>query len=277
MNTKACKIYAFIDPNIDGSGNPCYLALDAGSLYSQHSQTSIASCKIQPVKNATDLTTGHYRIECKQNNTIIQCCGHGMLTAAHFIKNQLNLPVTELNLDNKSNRDKHNLQLYFSMIGCETTITFEKEIIWLEFEEIECYEIEPPAWSHQLNLPVEPLKFAQTSKQNGYCIVQFKDDTELQTLTAPDETIKQFTKRAVIYTSKSTRHTNTFCFRYFAPQYGNPEDTATGSAIRVLANFWKCRNQRTTFNQLSSTGGLLFAERANKKVRVGGICRWDNT
>ena len=48
-------------------------------------------------------------------------------------------------------------------------------------------------------------------------------------------------------------------FRYFAPQYGSPEDAATGSAAVQLAAFWSPRLARERFTavQLSPEGARL--------------------
>jgi predicted PhzF superfamily epimerase YddE/YHI9 len=60
--------------------------------------------------------------------------------------------------------------------------------------------------------------------------------------------------------------------RYFAPQYGVPEDTATGSALRVLAEYWSPRFTRLTAEQCSPAGGLLLAQWTPDHIDVGGRC-----
>lgn len=268
MKKTACKIYAFVDPSINHSGNPCYVTRESSFAF-----PSITSCSISTEKISQ--SSQGYSLECKQNDTAIQCCGHGMLSAAYCIKNQIFTSESSTETANATNSNRKNLQLYLSMSNCVSDVTLDDEIIWLEFEEIVCDFQDPPIWLKQLDLPNQPLRYAQTAANNGYCVVQFDDNIDLKRLNAPKETIGQFTQRAIIYTSQSSSDKNTVFFRYFAPQYGNPEDTATGSAIRVLANFWKIKHQRVTLKQLSPNGGLLFAERKNKTIRVGGICRWD--
>ena len=60
--------------------------------------------------------------------------------------------------------------------------------------------------------------------------------------------------------------------RYFAPQYGVEEDIATGSAMRVLAQYWSSRFKQLTVYQCSPQGGLLLSRHTATHVEVGGRC-----
>jgi predicted PhzF superfamily epimerase YddE/YHI9 len=50
------------------------------------------------------------------------------------------------------------------------------------------------------------------------------------------------------------------------------EDTATGSAMRILADYWSPRFTSLTAVQCSSEGGLLLAILAPDHVEIGGHC-----
>ena len=85
----------------------------------------------------------------------------------------------------------------------------------------------------------------------------------------------KFTRRALIATCEShfSHDLAKIESRYFAPQYGVPEDPATGSAMRVLALYWQQQGLGPQLSnyQRSASGGLLFSEIANANhVDIGG-------
>ena len=61
-------------------------------------------------------------------------------------------------------------------------------------------------------------------------------------------------------------------FRYFAPQHGIAEDIATGSAMRVLADFWQAQGGYNELRawQCSVEGGHLFSRIQGGITWVGG-------
>ncbi|MGI9291435.1 MAG: PhzF family phenazine biosynthesis protein, partial [Gammaproteobacteria bacterium] len=58
-------------------------------------------------------------------------------------------------------------------------------------------------------------------------------------------------------------------YRYFAPQYGTPEDPATGSAAVQLAVYWRLRESWSAFTvaQLSTQGAMM--ELSSNQTSVG--------
>lgn len=66
--------------------------------------------------------------------------------------------------------------------------------------------------------------------------------------------------RAMIITAPSSSPDLDFVLRYFAPQYGVPEDSATGSANAVLAPYWAQRLGKNDLRsrQLSEKGGQFY-------------------
>jgi predicted PhzF superfamily epimerase YddE/YHI9 len=63
-----------------------------------------------------------------------------------------------------------------------------------------------------------------------------------------------------------------FVSRYFAPSYGVPEDSVTGSSHCALAPYWaKCLNKpHLHARQLSDRGGELLCEIAGDRVVLKG-------
>jgi PhzF family phenazine biosynthesis protein len=63
-----------------------------------------------------------------------------------------------------------------------------------------------------------------------------------------------------------------FVTRYFAPSYGIPEDSVTGSVHCVLTPYWSERLGKKTLRarQLSPRGGELLCEMAGERVHLSG-------
>jgi len=59
--------------------------------------------------------------------------------------------------------------------------------------------------------------------------------------------------------------------RYFAPAYGQPEDSATGSAAVVLADYWG--QSRLRLEQRSARGGFLKTRLSTDSVALSGAIR----
>lgn len=109
-------------------------------------------------------------------------------------------------------------------------------------------------------LSIQPGSWLQAGGDEDYLIAVFEHDNAVKQLYPNLETICRTTRRAVIATAPSSRTTEDFVMRYFAPQYGNSEDGATGSANIILGHYW-CAVLGKDFlhsRQLSAAGGEFF-------------------
>ena len=108
----------------------------------------------------------------------------------------------------------------------------------------------------------KPQSLFQCGEQNDYWLFVFSPKDDLRKLQAKAENICAHTQRAVIATQMGP-DTGTYQLRYFAPQYGQLEDGATGSANIVAGNFWM--NQLGLNNiqghQVSADGGEFWLEK----------------
>ncbi len=89
----------------------------------------------------------------------------------------------------------------------------------------------------------------------------------------PDLTaIARLGVRGVIVTAASESGGYDFVSRYFAPQYGIPEDPVTGSAHCCLAPYWceRLGSDKLTGFQASARGGTVEVELARDRVLIGG-------
>ena len=97
------------------------------------------------------------------------------------------------------------------------------------------------------------------------------DNAEQVQMADPDfEILKKLDCRGVIISSLSEEYD--FVARFFAPNFGIPEDPVTGSAYTRLVPYWAQKTDKTRFRvkQLSSRGGELLCELRDDRVLISG-------
>jgi predicted PhzF superfamily epimerase YddE/YHI9 len=188
---------------------------------------------------------------------LIQCCGHGLLAAAHAWQRALD-------------RDRLTLE----MNGSRIPSWRQDAYTWLRFHTPTTAPCPVPGWVGRV-FPAQrgPVAAATSGGERGYLILRWPDDFDLHGLLPRGHLLSGETARALICTAaRPSQGEDAIQLRYFAPQYGVIEDGATGSAMRVLAAYWSSRFGRLTARQCSPAGGLLLASLAPGHVDVGGRC-----
>jgi len=161
------------------------------------------------------------------------------------------------------------------MNGSEVACRVSGEQVWLGFAPLVTKACEVPNWCKHY-FDVGPDAAATAGPTDGYLVLEWPTGFELTSLPGPDKSLAQHTARSLIVTcsvgNPGSKGAQTIHFRYFAPQYGVSEDTATGSAMRVLASFWQQSGLGSviTAYQCSAQGGLLFSRIEQDKVWIGG-------
>ena len=161
------------------------------------------------------------------------------------------------------------------MNGSEVACHLDAGKIWLGFQPLETAACAVPDWCKSY-FEIEPVAAATAGADNAYLVLEWPAGFNLASLSGPGASLGRYTQRALIVTCATGHAAATYNesiqYRYFAPQHGVPEDTATGSAMRVLARYWQQRDlgQMLTAYQCSEVGGLLFSRIADAKVWVGG-------
>jgi len=149
---------------------------------------------------------------------------------------------------------------------------------WFSAELLPLQQAPAPAWSESL-FGRAAAHSAEAGGDGDYLVLEWPENSDIARLPLPGATLAQHTTRAVIATcivngsaSLGGEHVQ---LRYFAPQYGVSEDTATGSAMRVLACYWQSRGLGDQLQglQRSPEGGWLFSRMSGDKVWVGGLAR----
>jgi predicted PhzF superfamily epimerase YddE/YHI9 len=148
-------------------------------------------------------------------------------------------------------------------------------IDWLAFPSLETRLCEAPAWATGL-LGATPSQAAEAGPANGYLVLEMPNTCDLVSLTAPGAALETHTLRSLIVTRQvsdaDALRGETIQYRYFAPQHGVPEDTATGSAMRVVAAYWLSRGAGNELRALqrSAEGGWLASRVEHGRTWIGG-------
>ena len=186
----------------------------------------------------------------------IECCGHGLLCSAAFWRARWGCDGV--------------------LVNGATHIPFRQDgvLIWLQFPSPDLTPSALPAGIGRF-LPGAALSCDRVGPASGYLLVELQSPDELAAMTPPGEGLKALTDRALLVYVRCAHNDATptpYCFRYFAPQYGSAEDTATGSAMRLITASARTRytDHEIMAAQLSSGGGLLYGAVEGDTVWVGG-------
>lgn len=118
---------------------------------------------------------------------------------------------------------------------------------------------------------LKPIRVAHSKDVDGYIILEVKNKEEVTLFDFNITDYCQLTTKALIVSSIDKINSTIF-FRYFAPQYGVTEDSATGSAAPVLATFWQqeIANQEYLCHQLSQKEGCYTIAVKNRQCYIKG-------
>lgn len=254
-------IVAFVPREVESahvvSGNPCLLhVLDSAPLHPVDAFGPTV-CQSWPERQSGRPVIS---VRCfGPGGESIQCCGHGLLASAYAWQRQLGCE-----------------ELTLSMHGSIVVSWRDKELTWLRFNAPSIKACPLPAWVREVFVGAAadaPIAAATSGSEQGYLVLQWPDHFDLSVLQPPAKSLSELTDRALICTSaQPAGGEGAIQLRYFAPQYGVVEDDATGSAVRVLGEYWSSRYTQLTARQCSLAGGLLFSRRENNHVDVGGYC-----
>jgi predicted PhzF superfamily epimerase YddE/YHI9 len=184
----------------------------------------------------------------------IHCCGHGLLAVAHYWL-----------------KDGEGERVTLRMGDARLHAHREGEHCWVGFGHLAIANAPVPDWVARV-FPVAPTRAAVAGGPAGYVLLEWPEDFHLPLLPVPDAGLGQFTDCALIAFSRCSTGEYPIHLRYFAPQYGVDEDSATGSALRVLADYcWQVYGMAEfTARQCSPGGGVLRAQVDSQQVAIGG-------
>ena len=217
--------------------------------------------------NQNEITKRHCNIRWFNQTSEIKRCGHGTLAAANFLIKYFGYCP----------------EVFISMSNERFTIRVKKQRAQLLLKSIEPKKSEL-AKGELKSVFSSAIKAAySTGDKNGYTVVLFNEEfnkefskdvekDDLKSLHVDFKALSKLHKNAVIALSiKNMDKKNAIAhFRYFAPQFGVNEDSATGSAVSVIAPllFRLHGLNKAKLIQQSNNGALLSYEFSNAKVVI---------
>nr|WP_294936664.1 PhzF family phenazine biosynthesis protein [uncultured Flavobacterium sp.] len=181
----------------------------------------------------------------------VDLCGHATLATAHVLFNHLNYPEDSVTFQSRSGF---------------LSVRKEKEYLTLDFPTDTYKQIAIPSFLNEaFNIkPIEAYKGVL-----DYMLV-FKNQQEIEAIIPDLNLIAQAESRGAIITAPG--YNSDFVSRYFAPQFGIPEDPVTGSAHTILTPYWskKLGKKELSAIQLSKRKGHLTCTYLNERVDITG-------
>jgi len=104
-------------------------------------------------------------------------------------------------------------------------------------------------------------------------LIEVDDEDTVAQLKPDFSALAKATDKAVIVTARGQKHD--FVSRFFAPNFGVPEDPVTGSAHCTLVPYWAEQLEKSALEarQISARGGDLYCELKGDRVFMSGYAR----
>ncbi len=168
----------------------------------------------------SQLNKPHCPIRWFNSQCEIMRCGHGTLAAAKYLLQNYNYCP----------------RLFITNSHEHFVMKVKRKVAQLELAAIKSKRITACA-SLQEVLPVTISDYYSAGAKNSYSIALINQAIALHSLEVDIKALKQSHNNALIVLQINTQDKQqcTACFRYFAPQFGVDEDSATGSAVAVIA------------------------------------------
>lgn len=255
----------FYSPANNLKGSSALIVIYKNGLTSKTMQY-IASQSIHPATvflSQNEITKCHCNIRWFNQTSEIKRCGHGTLAAANFLIDYLGYCP----------------KVFTSMSNERFAIRVKKQRAQLLVKSIEPKKSELAAGELKSVFSSVIKAAYSTGDKNGYTVVLFNEEfnkevekDDLKNLHVDFKALSKLHKNAVITLSiKNKDKKNAIArFRYFAPQFGVNEDSATGSAVSVIAPllFRLYGLNKAALIQQSNNGALLNYEFNNAQVVI---------
>ena len=190
---------------------------------------------------------GHYHAEFySPQKRRIHFCGHGSLIAGWYVLAQVEEQADTL--------------MFQSGYRCWDVQRSQVADLKLQFARPAPVPVAMPDFAADC-LGIAPVEAAHVGTDEDYLILELDSAPRLAELRPDFRAIAAATRRAMIVTAAAAveEQDADIVFRYFAPQYGAPEDSVSGSAAVQLAPWWAPRlgADWITARQLSADGALM--------------------
>ena len=248
-------------------GNQAAIFLSSSPITLPQNELIRLSADIHKDKGVTttcftaELEAGQYEVQCFNNKSAIQCCGHGMIAAAKniFVENKLSKIIINKNITASRNIDETG-----------------NDVVKLSLPRLYSRLQIVPDWANDVinfeNEKLTPNKSAISEDDDGYLLLELSSVLPLKVfreMQLDTNKICDNTKHAVVII-QFDKEKESLAMRYFAPQYGVDEDVATGSVMRFVADYIEKNYQcvQLDVTQYSSLGGYMKVNCGEEKVFI---------
>ena len=237
------------------SGNPAAVCLldswlDDGRLRKVAAENNLsATAFVVPVG-------GSYELRWFTPACEVRLCGHATIASADILFTRLHPELDSMMLHTKFHGG--------------IRVSREQELLCMNLPAIPPQPcLLPNGLEVALGLQSRPI--AALEANETYALV-LNEEEEVRSARPDFTLLERFHPRAVAITAPGK--TSDFVCRYFAPTYGVPEDSVTGSLQSSLAPYWAKRLGRSQLHarQVSERGGELWCEVEESRVLVKGKC-----
>ena len=260
MGDAGVRVASFIGENCQGNLHQVFLkdffVANDSLLAGNQSQDIVVFYRTRPDTANSDESLA-LDLKCFFNEREINFCGSACLAIAMLIKTKE--PFIET------------LKLFLA--DREVNISFREKLIYLSLASFDIRQVfETAYWEALVGKRI--LCLSQSGGEFGYIVAELESALDVADASPDLERMKSLGGPSLILTARAKpAYEEDYVMRYFAPQYGNPEDEATGSANALLIQYWFSRFERSTLKgrQLSRQGGLFCGEFENDVVKLGGL------
>ena len=205
---------------------------------------------------------GYYDLRWFTPVAEVDLCGHATLASAFVLFEE---------------REKNSQQLNFKTLSGMLSVTrdetkADKGLLYLDFP---AREPQPIPFDEKLQQAMG-VPILECHKNVRDTLLLLESEEQVQSANPNFDLLKKLPHEAVIITAQAKPCSiYDFVSRFFAPEYGIPEDPVTGSAHSGLIPFWTKRlnKKKMTAKQLSKRGGVLYCEDAGERAKIGGYAR----
>jgi PhzF family phenazine biosynthesis protein len=254
MKIPLFHVDAFTDHLV--SGNPAAVCLLDSWLDDAQLRKVAAENNLPATAFLVPATNG-YSLRWFTGVSELKLCGHATFASGYVVLNRLRPELDSVRFSTQSRGD--------------LTVRKEGDCLAMDFPALvakSCATV--PAVIRALGPTLRPGDIVEMLEVFGIYITVLSSQSAVRNLH-PDQVLLEKLHPSTVSVTAAGEDSD-FVSRYFAPGYGIPEDSVTGSAHAALAPYWAGRTGKTQLHarQLSPRGGEVWCELAGDRVILKG-------